>query len=216
MPNGRGSEVIRAAITVFSEKGYSGTSVQDVANALGMPKGTLYHYISSKEDMLEKIFALAGEDVDVLIAEIAKLDVVPLERLRLFVTGYAYLTTLELERTRIYNREWRYLSGKLRDAVIERRVMLDDYLVRLIDAAKESGDVAADLPSKRAAYFIWGALASLPDWYRRSGPEPAHRVAAGYTVFALKVVLREPAGSASPGSRDDDADLALLNSLIRR
>jgi AcrR family transcriptional regulator len=216
MPNDKGSEVIKAAIMVFSQKGYSGTSVQDVANALGMPKGTLYHYISSKEDMLSKIFALAGEDVDVLIGEVTKLDVTPTERLRLFITGYAYLTTLELERTRIYNREWRYLTGKLRDAVIERRVMLDDFMIDLIDAAKESGDVLSGLNSKRAAYFIWGALASLPDWYRRSGREPAHWVAAGYTVFALKVVLREPPESASLDPRDDDTELALLNSLIHR
>ena len=74
----------------------------DVANALGMPKATLYHYISAKEDLLAQILALAADDVDILMEETAKLEVPPVTRLRLFISGYCYLTTVELERTIIY------------------------------------------------------------------------------------------------------------------
>jgi AcrR family transcriptional regulator len=215
MSNGRGSDVIKAAIRVFGRQGYSGASVQDIADALGMPKGTLYHYITSKEDMLSKIFTLAGDDMDVLIAEVSALDVPAVERLRLFVSGYAYLTTLELDRTMIYSREWRYLTGELRRAVTDRRVMLDNFLTSLIDAVQDSGHAESGLESKRAAYFIWGALSSLPDWYRRSGPESPQQIASSYSVLALKVVLRDGVTFTRAGV-DDDFELDRLKALVHR
>jgi TetR/AcrR family transcriptional regulator, cholesterol catabolism regulator len=210
----RASEVVHTAIAVFCRQGYAGTSVQDIANALGMPKATLYHYISSKEDLLAQIFTLASDDVEVLTTEVTKLDLPAVDRLRLFISGYVYLTTVELERTIIYSREWRYLAGALRDSVIARRVMLDEFLIGLIDAAKASGDVQAELDTKRAAYFIWGAVSSLPDWYRRSGPDTPHQIAWTYSVLALRVVLSDPA--AIPARVDEQAELATLNALIRR
>jgi AcrR family transcriptional regulator len=213
--NDRGSEVVRAAITIFCRQGYAGTSVQDIANALGMPKATLYHYISSKEDLLSEILTLASNDVEVLTEEIAKLDVPPVTRLRLFISGYVYLTTVELERTIIYSREWRYLTGALRDSVIGRRVMLDDFLIGLIDAAKAAGEVPAELDSKRAAYFIWGAVSSLPDWYRRSGPDSPQQIAWNYAALALKLVLRADAEQL-PARPDEATELAMLNALIHR
>lgn len=214
MASDRASDVVRTAIGVFCRQGYAGASVQDIANALGMPKATLYHYISSKEDLLSKILTLASDDVEVLTTEIVKLDVPPVTRLRLFISGYVYLTTVELERTIIYSREWRYLTGALRASVIERRVMLDEFLIGLIDAVKEAGEAPPDLDSKRAAYFIWGAVSSLPDWYRRSGPDAPQQVAWNYAMLALKVVL--PSATALPERPDEETELATLNALIRR
>jgi AcrR family transcriptional regulator len=211
MSTDRASEVVKAAIRVFCRQGYAGASVQDIADALRMPKGTLYHYIASKEDLLSKIFTLAGDDVDILTGEITKLDVPPVTRFCLFISGYAYLTTIELERTIIYSREWRYLTGALRASVVQRRVMLDDYLIGLIDAAKAVGAVPAELDSKRAAYFIWGAVSSLPDWYRRGGAESPQQVAWSYAVLALKVIV--PSGGMEIPERPDEA---ALNALIRR
>jgi AcrR family transcriptional regulator len=52
----RDREVIEAAVEIFWEKGYANASVQDVADRLGMLKGSLYYYINSKESLLVKIF----------------------------------------------------------------------------------------------------------------------------------------------------------------
>lgn len=216
MANDRSSAVVRAAIGVFCRQGYAGASVMDVANALGMPKATLYHYISSKEDLLSKILTLAADDVQVLMTETAKLDVAPVDRLCQFISGYVYLTTVELERTIIYSREWRYLTGALRTSVIERRVSLDNFLTDLIDAVKAAGQAPADLDAKRSAYFIWGAVSSVPDWYRRSGPDSPQQVAWDYAMLALKTVLPSDTSAAIPGRLEASAELATLNALIRR
>ncbi|HEY9563993.1 MAG TPA: helix-turn-helix domain-containing protein, partial [Nocardioides sp.] len=48
----RWDDVVSAAARVFSEKGFGGASLEDVANEVGMLKGSLYNYIKSKEDLL--------------------------------------------------------------------------------------------------------------------------------------------------------------------
>lgn len=188
MAGDRNADVIRAAIRIFGRQSYSATSVQDVADALNMPKGTLYHYIRSKEDLLAKIFEWSSSDMDVIIAEVNALEVTPLGRIEAFVTRYVEWSIDNLERAMIYSREWRYLTGPLRHRVVNRRVVLDDFLISLIEAAKSAGAVRESVDTKRTAYFIWGALSAVPDWYRRHGPDSPEQIASSYATLALNVI----------------------------
>jgi len=52
----RGEEVYAAALRLFREKGYHATSMQDIAGAVGLYKGSLYHYIGGKQDLLLQVF----------------------------------------------------------------------------------------------------------------------------------------------------------------
>jgi AcrR family transcriptional regulator len=52
----RGEEVYAAALRLFREKGYHATSMQDIAAAVGLYKGSLYHYIDGKEELLARVF----------------------------------------------------------------------------------------------------------------------------------------------------------------
>ena len=55
-PRERSEEVYSAALRLFTEKGYHATSMQDIAAAVGLYKGSLYHYIGGKEDLLVEVF----------------------------------------------------------------------------------------------------------------------------------------------------------------
>ena len=52
MPSNKQIEIVTAAIQLFQQKGYHATSMQDIADAVGLQKGSLYHYITSKDDLL--------------------------------------------------------------------------------------------------------------------------------------------------------------------
>src|ERR1041385_3757705 len=58
-PRERAEEVYAAALRLFREKGYHATSMQDIAAAVGLYKGSLYHYIGGKEELLVKVFERA-------------------------------------------------------------------------------------------------------------------------------------------------------------
>ena len=68
----RDEEVVAAAAKVFYERGYSAATVQDIADELGILKGSLYHYIKTKEDLLFRIFEEVHKEVEAILEEVAR------------------------------------------------------------------------------------------------------------------------------------------------
>jgi AcrR family transcriptional regulator len=184
----RAQDVIEAAIRVFHKKGYASASIQDVAEEVGVLKGSLYHYIDSKEDLLARIFEDSAGHFEELLAEAAALDAPPIERLRSFARECSLWYLRNIERVGIYVNEWEHLSGKRRKEVVRIRMDYEQNLAGLIGAVKEAGEADPALDVNYATYFIFGALNGLPDWYRRRGPDSAEQIADGYAGMIATVV----------------------------
>src|ERR1041385_9451435 len=102
----RKSELTRAAARLFAEKGYHGTSVGDLAQALGVQKGSLYAHIESKADLL---WDVAREGA---AAFHAALDAVPdegpvIERIRATLRAHLRVVSEQLDVATVFIREWR-------------------------------------------------------------------------------------------------------------
>ena len=181
----RDHEVIEAAVQIFWEKGYANASVQDVAEALGMLKGSLYYYIDSKESLLRKIFEDSHREI-VATTEAAMSSPGPaVERLRRFLTDYAMWTLAHLERAGLYSREWRYASAGLKEALAEQQRYYDTHLRELITAGQAEGALDSSVDARRASLFIWAAFTGLPDWFR-PGRFKAEDVVADYVGLAIR------------------------------
>jgi AcrR family transcriptional regulator len=185
----RSQDVIEAAIRVFHKKGYASSSIQDVAEEVGVLKGSLYHYIDSKEDLLARIFEDSAGHFEAMLAEAAALDAPPVERLRSFARDCSLWYLQNIERVGIYVKEWEHLSGKRRKEVVRIRRDYERNLGGLIGDVKEAGEAGPDLDVNYATYFIFGALNGLPDWYRRRGPDPAEQIADGYASLIVATVV---------------------------
>src|ERR1700757_2264395 len=113
----RRTELTRAAARLFAEKGYHGTSVGDLAEALGVRKGSLYAHIESKADLLWEVArdgATAFHDA---------LDAVPeegpvVERIRAALRAHLRVVAEQLDVATVFVREWRYLEGERRAGVM--------------------------------------------------------------------------------------------------
>ncbi len=91
-------ETVKAAARLFKEKGYHATTVQDIANEVGMLKGSLYYHIQSKEQLLTEVLLSAVEVLRGCLTRLLSSDLHPQEKLRraiLFHTQ-AYLDNEEL------------------------------------------------------------------------------------------------------------------------
>src|SRR5687768_71674 len=108
----RETDVMHAAIDVFWRKGYSASSVQDVADTVGVLKGSLYYYIESKEDLLARIIDDVHERSRRILDEVVALDVSPLERLRTYIERHVEWYLEHVEEVTVYFRDWRFLSGE--------------------------------------------------------------------------------------------------------
>src|SRR3954463_12701888 len=116
----RRSELTRAAARLFAEKGYHGTSIGDLAQAMGVQKGSLYAHIESKADLLWEVAR------DGAAAFHAALDGVPEEaratqKIRLALRAHLRVIGEQLDVATVFIREWRYLDGDRREQFVGER-----------------------------------------------------------------------------------------------
>jgi len=132
------------AARMFAQRGYHGTSVSDLAAALGIQKSSLYAHISRKADLLAEI-ALAGA-----AAFHAALDTLPEgaaagERLELALRAHLAVVESQLDVATVWLQEWRYLTGEARDVFLGERHRYEERIRDLFAAAVRSGDLRWDL-----------------------------------------------------------------------
>jgi AcrR family transcriptional regulator len=181
----RDSEVIEAAVRIFWEKGYASASIQDVADALGMLKGSLYYYIDSKESLLFKIFEDSHDDLKGLTETAVEAEGPAIERLARYLHDYAMWTLTHIERAGLYSREWRYVSDEQRSKLAEQQRYYDRSLRKLITAGQSEGALDSNVDPRTASMFIWAAFTGLPDWYKAGTKAEAAKVASTYVDLAL-------------------------------
>lgn len=182
----RDREVIEAAVKIFWEKGYANTSVQDVADALGMLKGSLYYYINSKERLLEKIFDDSHAELSEIATAATSGNGPAADRTARFLYDYALWTLTHLERAGLYSREWRYASDVLKASLAEQQRFYDRTLRELLLEGQREGSMSPGVDPRAASLFIWAAFTGLPDWYRPASKTDARKVAATYVELARR------------------------------
>lgn len=203
LPNRR-AEVIEAAVHAFYAKGYSGAGIQEVADAVGMHKGSLYYYIESKEDMLFQICQSVHLESREILDEVMAMDERPVERLRIHIERHVRWYLENTEIVGVFFRDWRFLTGERLQHVAERRRGYDLTIRELIAAAQAGGEVDPDLKTKYASFYILSAVNSVPSWYRADGADSARTIAANYaalTVATLTGAVAPTEPTPEPGAQ---------------
>jgi len=155
----RRAELLEAAVRVFAAKGFHASRVGDIANEAGVAHGLLYHYFRSKEEVLETIFR---ETWSGLVRETERIEVsgVPFrEQLRRFARIYlgSWLVTPELVRVLV--REVAR-SPEVGNRVDEIRGLFKA-LRRIVEAARDRGEVRDDVDPAIASTAFYGALEEI-------------------------------------------------------
>jgi AcrR family transcriptional regulator len=170
---------------VFWQRGYSGASIQEIADEVGVLKGSLYHYIGSKEELLARIFQEAYEESLGVMSEINAMNAPPLVRLHEYLKRYIKHFLVYPERTQLYFRDWRYLTGPYLERVREQRRTYAYFVRALIAEARETGAISSDVDPRAATAFILGAIHNIAEWYRRDGKESVDEIAEVHSAFAM-------------------------------
>lgn len=162
------------AVDVFHRNGYDAASVQEVADGLGMLKGSLYYYIKTKEDLLfavvEQIHADSGKIIERVAAEP---DLDPLARLAHYVREEVLFMLANQKRFAIYYNEYHRLTGERLDVVLSGRKRHIDFIESMIVDAQTRNEVDPVTDLKVASHTVSGVLAWPHRWWdEKSGPEP--------------------------------------------
>ena len=160
--------IVEKATALFDEIGYSATRLQDIADAVGIARSTIYYHYESKEAVLEKIlWDLAS--FDEVLRPTLDPDLSPLDRLRALLLGVGRQVVEEPRRVRIVNRNFAQLPEKVQSEYTAARRSVRDAVRRAVVQAVESGDLRVVDPDLTTAIYM-GAIIGLPDLYHPDQP----------------------------------------------
>ena len=185
-PASRGT-VLDAACQLFADRGYRGTSMKDIAEALGVRAPSLYNHVSSKQEIL---FAIMDKAMDralsALEEALAGVEDVS-EQLRR-ATESLVLDFLRFPaEVTVCNTEVRSLEAANRLAIVAKRDQYAARVRRIIEQGCRIGRFSTRTP-QIAAFAVLEMGNSAKSWFRPSGRYPDTFVASEYGEFALRVV----------------------------
>jgi TetR/AcrR family transcriptional regulator, cholesterol catabolism regulator len=156
-------ELNREAARLFAEKGYHGTSIGDLAGAMGVQKGSLYAHIESKQDLLYEAMREGAE------AFHAGLDAIPdelsvVEKIRLALRSHLRVVGDQLDVATVFVREWRYLEGERREGIVSERRRYEERIRALFREGREVGELRTDLDDATAALLLLSAANWAYTW----------------------------------------------------
>ena len=165
----REDQVRAVALRLFKEKGYHATSMRDIADEVGINKGSLYSYIKSKEDLLIPVFERA---MGVLLGEIEQItadtSLTPTERLKQAIHAHVTAVADNLDVLTVYLSEWRQLAT---ESLATNRMQREQY-ARLFHQILRDGVVAGEFRAMDTRIVMLGMIGMcnyLFRWYRPDG-----------------------------------------------
>jgi AcrR family transcriptional regulator len=186
----RRDELLTKAAELFRKRGYHATSMEDIANALGILRGSLYHHISSKQDLLSEIMT---RGIEVLLEHIrpvaANRELAPEERLVGIIRAHVLTVTEQPDVVAVFLHEHKSLGH---DHIPRLLMLRDEYegLVREVIQEGIQAGVFRPVDVRVATFGLLGMVNWLYQWYRpggRCGPEEIADQFAEMALQSLKV-----------------------------
>jgi AcrR family transcriptional regulator len=162
----RRSELTRQAARLFAERGYHGTSIGDLAAALGVQKGSLYAHIASKQDLLYDAMREGAAAFHGALDAIPE-DLRATEKIRLAMRGHLRVVAEQLDVATVFVREWRYLEGERREEILAERRRYEERFRALFREGRELGELRTDLDDASAALVALSAMNWAYTWLTR-------------------------------------------------
>ncbi|RZT84505.1 TetR family transcriptional regulator [Pseudonocardia sediminis] len=192
----RWAELIEVATQVFYEKGYDGASLQDIADRLGMLKGSLYYYIQSKEDLLFDVISTVHRDGLAVVRARAEVEGSPLEKLESVIVGHVEHTCRNLVPTAVFLHELSALPIDRRKEVLGSEHAYQGVFRDLIEQAQRQGDVRADLDPRLAALSVLGSTNWVYRWFRPGGAFTPEQIGSELAEMSIRGIATEKALAA--------------------
>jgi TetR/AcrR family transcriptional regulator, cholesterol catabolism regulator len=159
----RREELTREAARLFAERGFHGTSMDALAQALGVQKGSLYSLTGSKQQLLFETMRGGADAFHAALAAVPE-DAPAVERVRLALRGHLRVVAEQLDMATVFTREWRYLEGDYRDEIVVERRRYEERWRALLREGVESGDLRTDLDVGATALLVLSAANWAYTW----------------------------------------------------
>ena len=196
----RAADVYRTAAKIILQKGYDATSVSDIADALGITKAGLYHYIRGKTELLYEIMKFGLEELEHEVLVPARKIADPLERLRFVLSTHARLVTRGDGAVTILVDEAQALSPAQNRRVTRLKRAYLDHIRDTLEELRAAGKLR-DINTTVAAFSLIAAVSWLSRWYKPDGALSAGEIGEQIVDIACNGMLREEAANPRNAQR---------------
>ncbi len=200
--NRKREHILRAALSVFAEKGYDGATVSDIAERASVAKGLVYDYFESKEDLFGRLFDRVFGHLESDMEVPPPLDGDPLEaivhRAREILLQYESVGSDVNVIAQFWARgQAEGAGGRFLEAWKERYRSCRERVAALLEEAKGAGTVRKDVDVRAASWAVVAMIdGSVLQWLHRDD-----RVSlVGQATQGLRTLLSGMTGAASPGA----------------
>jgi AcrR family transcriptional regulator len=203
----RKAELLDVSTKLFAVRGFHGTRMDDVADAAGLNKATVYHYYSSKALILYDIYMRATEETLRVFDEIDE-DISASDALRQYTTAILHLIARNVDQSAVYFHESPYLSewltGEQVKEIRSREHLYEDRVQEIIDRGIRTGDFV-ECDSKIIALGYIGLTAGAHRWLRPRGRLSAEDIAAEFAEVFLRGLRNDSSSDDAPKARSKPA-----------
>jgi TetR/AcrR family transcriptional regulator, cholesterol catabolism regulator len=198
----RWKQILELSGHLFYQKGFVSTSMEDVSDAVGLLKGSLYHYIRSKEDLLFEVLEGLHVDGEEIIAAVHFESDDPMAQLRQYLKRAAIFAGNNAERLVIFFRDFDKVRADRRSEIISEREMYTQTVARLLTEAKAKGLTAPTLDVRLASKLLSGAISSTHEWLRPHGRRPLEDAAEEIASLLLEGITPKSSRKVNKGTRN--------------
>jgi TetR/AcrR family transcriptional regulator, cholesterol catabolism regulator len=178
-------DIVSAAAKVFRTKGYHAATVRDIAEEVGILKGSLYHHFASKEELLYLVVKEPIAQMYRAIAEIASADLGATEKLRRAIAAHLEAFDRHYPHLFVYLREREAVKRRFREMIGFSPKEYERCWQRILREGVDNGEFRADLDIRVASYGLLGMLNWSYKWYDPQGRLSIKQVAQEFTALAL-------------------------------
>ena len=188
----RSQEVLDAAVDIFARRGYRATSMRDLAEAVGLSKPAIYHYVRSKEELLVTLYRRVVEEGIESAREIVSTQQEPMAALRAVLADRVRYTCENRRLLRIFFEEESELPAELMETVREQRRRYEDALIELLVRATQTGAARLDSSPRVTVNTLLGAANWTYKWFDPQGPLTAEELAETMADLMMRLVAPVP------------------------
>lgn len=156
--------LLAVAVTVFNERGYDGTSMEDLSRRLGIAKSSIYYHVGSKEDLLAMALDRALDGLFSVAAQAQARDEPAIDRLEHLVRGSVGVLADRLPCVTLLLRARGNTDTERR--ALGRRRQFDQIVADLVKEAESKGDIRPDIDPAVTARLLFGMVNSIVEWYQ--------------------------------------------------
>jgi AcrR family transcriptional regulator len=181
-------DILDAAAKVFRQKGYSGASMADIARVVNIKKASLYHHVSSKQEILLALLDRALDMLTERIAPIASRSIPPDEKLRLMIRVYLQYLAENSDLSSVLLFEHRSLDRKSHARHVPNRDRFESLWRNVINEGANS-KLFACKDSGLALRGLMGTLNWTLTWYRPDGELSIEKISDQYADMLFNGLL---------------------------